>query len=273
MLKTKLKSLFYFILIFSLINFWFWVKIYFEPSIWELIKNCENKIDIMIDPEWKEIVGASINIKYDNKNISIEWFFPNEEFNLPIEHKEKNWYFEWWLLSFYTDNNKKRYGFKEIIKYWTLNIKNKENIKETKLTFKFEWLGRTKDKTDVYRISDWWDILDSIQNWKYTFVNWNCLWINNKWKNMLWWSFDFNKNLERSLKILDNEIKKEPFFKKNYIYIFPIIILIAIIILILNWKKQNEVKQNEVKQNEVKQNEVKQNKLKWKNAKWKKKNN
>jgi len=209
-------------------------KLYLEPAYGELIKNCDNPIDIMIDSNRTEILWAAIHLKYDSKNIRISSFYPNTDFNLPVEHKNnvKEWTFVWGLLSMHLKDHE-QYGFKGKTKYGTIYIRNVEEIDNTKLILPMTYPWDAKDENDIYRLLDGGDVLDSVQNGTYTFVEGECPKIDKSiWSNLL-----DEKNpadlLQKNIDVLEKEFAKWWTNYKIFIYAIPILILILMWITVL----------------------------------------
>ncbi len=242
--KTKnifILTNFIFIVSIGFLGYSYWAKLYFE-SPEEITKNCSNEIDIIIDTEGEEIMWAAINIWFEENNVQIKWFIPNKEFNVPIEHTIQDGTIKWWLLLMNTNNKKGRKWFKWKIKYWTLYLQNIQNIKTTELKFSFVGPTYTEDRVDIYSIKDGSDIITSVGNKKFTFIQWKCKKTNieNNPNNMLN-NFDHQKALEENMKLL-NEVayKTNKSLQEQILYkiIYGIITLLVILMTILLFKKK-----------------------------------
>jgi len=222
-------------------------NIYFVPETWNLISNCENNLDIMIDTQWQDIFWASTNIQYDRKNIEIDWFYINEKFNLPRD-VEINWL--WNIksaaLSMIRGLNYRQTWFTGVIKYATLVIKNKEPIVDTQIDFLFSWQGDTTDNMDVFKLWDAKDILESVRWWVFKFVNGECLHQSPDGINQMDTNYDYQKHINGNLdniaklekKMLDRQ-RIQKFIETGSYLLILLLIIILIIIMYKKWFFKN----------------------------------
>lgn len=212
-------------------------KVYLSAETENLVSNCANNIDIMIDTNWEEIFGASINMVYDRKNIQIDWFFLNEDFNLPLDVEIKEYddfaNIKSATLSLIKNSDFKQTWFSGLVKFATIVLKNKEPIENTKIDFLFSGNGITTDNMDVFRLWDARDILKEVE-WKtFNFVQWECLHTSPDGTNQMDENYDFRADLDKNLKNISSLEKMYPYKKMIQQYWSYALILILIIILII----------------------------------------
>jgi len=217
-------------------------NIYLVPEAENLISNCDNNIDIMIDSEWESIFWASTTMQYDWKNIQIDWFYINEAFNLPRNVEiDGLWKIKSAALSLIRDTNYKQTWFSGSIKYATLVIKNKEPITTTQIDFLFSWQGNTRDNMDVFRLKDAQDILMSVNWWIFSFVDGQCLHQSPDGINQMDPNYDYqshiNGNLENIAKLEKQMAYKQRIKNNINIISYVLIFLLIIILIIIMWKK------------------------------------
>lgn len=216
-------------------------KIYFESDN-QLTLNCENNIDIMIDTEWEEIFGASVNILYDRNNIEILWFYLNDDFNLPLAIKisQNNgvWNIKSSELSLLRDINLKQTGFSGIVKYGTFVIKNKEPIVNTKFEFLFDVLWSSLDNMDVFRLWDASDILSTVESKIFNFVNWECHHQSPNGKDQISDDYDFQSILDKNLKNIEmlEKVHSYKIFFEDY-WVYGLMLLLLLLLFYLMHKK------------------------------------
>jgi len=217
-------------------------NVYFVPETENLLSNCENNIDIMIDPQWQEIFWASVNIQYDRKNIELLWFYVNDAFNLPLDiQKDDLWSIKSSLLSLIRGNNFEPVWFTGIVKYGTLVIKNKEPITQTQINFLFSWQGNPSDNINVFRLGDAADILTSVQTWNFTFVDGQCLHQSPEGINQTDASYNYQDHIKGNLQNITGLEKQRKYKQRiqnniNIVsYIF--IILLIIVLIVIMYKK------------------------------------
>lgn len=239
-LKTTLVVLCYICLLH--ISFSSAANIYIVSESDNLIKNCQNNIDILVDTQWEEIFWISTNILYDRKNIQIDGFYINDLFNLPLDI-QNNWIgnIKSAALSMIRWSEFKQTGFSGIVKFATLVITNKEPINDTKIDFLFSWKNNRTDNMDVFRVSDAQDILQSATWWVFTFVDGKCLHEAPSWVNQLDMNYDYKThigaNIENITK-LEKQMHYQQRIQKNIqILSYILVILLLIILIIIMYKK------------------------------------
>ena len=217
-------------------------NIYMVPESQNLIKNCDNNIDIMIDTKWEEIFWASTNMQYDRKNIEIVWFYLNDSFNLPM-NIENDWlgHIKSAALSMIRDSTFKQTWFTGVIKYATLVIKNKEPITGTTIDLLFSWQKDRTDNMDVFRLWDAQDILMSVQSWSFNFVDGQCLHQAPQGINQMDANYNYqdhiNGNLQNITK-LEKQMLYIQWIQKNiHIISYTLIIILLIILIIIMYKR------------------------------------
>lgn len=217
-------------------------KIYLSSNEDKLISNCPTNIDIMIDSKWQEFFGASVNMSYDRKNIQIDWFYLNDEFNLPLD-VDINEYDDFAnikgaALSLIRNPEFKQIWFSGVVRFATMVVKNKELINSTKIDFLFSGNGITTDNMDVFRLWDAKDILKEVE-WKtFEFIDGECLHTAPDGLNQLDDNYNFKSNLDKNLKSISNLEKMYPYKKFVLQYRTHGIILILIAILVLTMYKK-----------------------------------
>ena len=240
----KLILSFMFILCLSFVDS---ARIYLSSETDNLISNCNNNVDIIINTQWEEIFWASVNMIYDRKNIQIEWFYLNEEFNLPLD-VEINEYTDFAniksaTLSLIRNSDFQQVWFSGLVKFATIVLKNKEPIESTRIEFLFSGNGITTDNMDVFRLWDAKDILKEVE-WKvFNFVQWECLHTAPDGINQIDENYDFRTHLDKNLKNISNLEKLYPYKMMilkywSYMIIF-ILIIILFIIMYKKWMFEN----------------------------------
>lgn len=217
-------------------------QIYLVPETENLLSNCENNIDIMIDSRWQEIFWASVNMQYDWKKIELVWFYVNNIFNLPLNVEKDNlWSIKSSLLSLIRGDDFRQIWFTGIIKYGTLVIKNKEPITETEIDFLFSWQGNTLDNMNVFKLGNAQDILESVQPWKFTFINGQCLHQAPEGINQTDTNYNYQDHINGNLKNIANlekQMKYKQWFQNNIDMVsYILIILLIIVLMVVMYKK------------------------------------
>lgn len=163
-MKTKILtlSILSITVIWSFVSAW---EISLEPSHWKYSPGCMLWIDIVMDPEWKQISATDIVIESSMKFIKFEptqvfpYFFPPKTIE-NIVH-----------IVWFTSWPSQRISEKWVI--WKIYFKpqNKSDIDwSIKFYFKKIW-----DTTDTNLSIKWWiDVLQDTRNWFYTFDWTNC---------------------------------------------------------------------------------------------------
>lgn len=217
-------------------------KIYLVSETDSLISNCENNIDIMIDTQWEEIFGASINMSYDRKNIEIVWLYLNDDFNLPLANKitkdDELWNIQSAELSLIRDSDFNQKWFVGLVKYGTLVIKNKEPISITSFDFLFDSVWSTVDNVDVFRLWDARDILTNAEWGTFDFVDGVCLHEAPSGGNQMDENYDLQSNLDKNLQniaMVENVHKYKLFFMDYGVY--GLMLLLALLLIYIMRKK------------------------------------
>lgn len=224
-------------------------RLYLSPNGGDIISDCPNSIDVMIDTEGEDIYGAAVNLVYDKDNVQIVSFYPNEVFNLPLKPKYGENNFSTALLSVVRDENGEAVKYNWDIKYATLIIKNKEPIDSTTLDFVFNEEWDTMDESDVWRYEDAQDVLVQPEAVTFNFVQGECSEVKVEWEDHLSADFDFESNLEGNLDAIQNltDQFKDEYIESvtvkgkvdlMYVYAGAAILLVIIIIAILIRRKK-----------------------------------
>jgi len=214
MLRTIKTHLFLLCICLACVSFSRSANIYLVPESENLISNCDNNIDIMIDTDWEAIFWAATTMQYDWKNIQIDGFYINEALNLPMDVEiDGLWKIKSAALSMIKDINDKQTWFSGSVKYATLVIKNKEPITATQIDFLFSWQKDTTDNMDVFRLSDAQDVLMSVRWWTFPFINGQCLHQSPEGINQMDANYDYqshiNGNLENIAKLEKQMVYKQ----------------------------------------------------------------
>lgn len=234
--------------IYMFVSFSNGAKIYLESDNNQLISNCENNIDIMIDTEWEEVFGASVNMSYDRENIEILWFYLNDDFNLPlaINMSQDNgiWNIKSSELSLLRDINFNQKWFSDIVKYWTFVIKNKEPISSTEFEFLFDGLWSSLDNMDVFRLWDAVDVLSNVE-WKtFNFVDWVCNHEAPNGSNQIDGNYNFQASLDKNLKnieMLERRHTYKIFFEDYWVYgLMLLLLLLLMYVMRKKWVFKNK---------------------------------
>jgi len=222
-------------------------NVYLSPETDQLISNCANNIDIMIDPQWEEIFGASVNMTYDWKYIEVDWFYLNDKLNLPFDIKitqnNDSWNIQSAALSLLRDKKFKQIWFTGLVKYATLVIKNKEPIDTTEINFLFSGQWITTDDMDVFRLKDAKDVLANVE-WKtFKFIQWECLHTSPDGMDQFASGYDFRAQLNKNLQNIENAQKIYPFkmfFVQYWSYILMVLLLLVLLrIIYKKWMLKN----------------------------------
>ncbi len=217
-------------------------NIYLIPESENLVTNCENNIDVMIDTQSESIFWASTTMQYDYKNIEIAGFYINDIFNLPM-NIEIDWLgsIKSAALSMIRWEDLKQTWFTGIVKYATLVIKNKEPIKQTQIDFLFSWQGNKVDNMDVFRLWDAQDILQSVTWWTFTFVDGQCLHESPIWINQVDPNYDYTSHIGaniESIAKLEKHMRYQQRIQNNIqILSYILILLLLIALIIIMYKK------------------------------------
>lgn len=231
-IKTPLIGVLYICIIY--ISFSTAANIYFAPETENLVKNCQNNIDILVDTQGDEIFGVSTNIQYDRKNIQIDGFYINPYFNLPLDTQ-----YDWLgniksaALSMIRWVDFKQTWFTGVVKFATLVLTNREPITETTIDFLFSWQKNRTDSMDVFRIGDAQDVLQSVAWWTFTFVDGQCLHQAPNGINQLDPNYDYTSHIGWNIESIAKLEKRMHYQQRiqNNIQILSYILMILLLIV------------------------------------------
>lgn len=240
--KTKAPLIWLLYICLTGISFSTAANIYLVPETENLVSNCDNNIDIMIDTQWQEIFWASSNMQYDRKNIEINGFYINEIFNLPMDTQiDWLWNIKSAALSMIRDSKFKQTWFSGIVKYATLVIKNKEPITETQIDFLFSWQWNRTDNMDIFKLGDAQDILQSVTWWTFTFIDGQCIHQAPEGINQTDPNYNYqnhiNGNIENISKLEKQMLYKQRIQNNIQILSYILMILLLIILIIIMYRK------------------------------------
>ncbi len=241
-MKTKILTL----SILSITVLWSFVsawEISLEPSHWKYSPGCMLWIDVVMDPEWKQISATDIVIESSMKFIKFEptkvfpYFFPAKTIE-NIVH-----------IVWFTSWPSQRISEKWVI--WKIYFKpqNKSDLDwSIKFYFKKIW-----DTTDTNLSIKWWiDVLQETRNWFYTFDGTNCDYPEETTIKEAW-NINFNTALRQTIKKVEKDFDKanrehraaelQKSRENNKIYILSIFIVVFILATYFKiskwrWKKK-----------------------------------
>ncbi len=216
-------------------------KVYLSGETENLILNCANNIDIMIDSQWDEIYWVVTNLSYDWKNIEIVWFYPNEKFNLPAYSFVKEYddfaIIENSLLSLLRNDDFDHIWFTWLVKVATLVIKNKSNVENTEIDIVKD--GKIfREKMKVFRLWDAKDVLKEVESKTFNFVQGECLHTSPDGTNQMDPNYDFRAHLDKNLKAISNLEKMYP-YKKMFLkyWSYGLIVILIVVLFVVMYKR------------------------------------
>ncbi len=247
-MKNLSKVLLSIFALFVSLSFGFWAKIWLEPSGGDLISQCSNNIDIMIDTEWVETNTVGVSFYIDdtvfalNELDTVGWIFPayTSFVRGKAWHGDRKWQ---QTISFMWTTAKKDW-FKWKWKLATLSVIPLLGVNSFDIEFYAIPEFSADDSNINYTID--WKIYDALKEaiWsRYNIVAWECPEYNSP--------IIISEDDPVILKTQDKEtffIHQMPFFKRiwkmlinniNYI----IIITLAVIILFVFFRKKDDKKQ------------------------------
>ena len=242
--------------LFISLSFVLWSKIWLEPSEWELLSQCPNNIDVMIDTEWVETNTVGVSFYIDdtvfalNELDTVWWVFP--AYTSFVRGKAWHWDRKWQQTISFMWTTAKKDWFKWKWKIATLKIIPLLGVKSFDLEF-YAIPSFSADDSNVNYILNW-EILDDLKEaiWaKYNVIQWECpeynapiiisedspviLTTQDK-KTFFFHQMQF---LEKLLKLLVSDVA--------YISILILVLLILFIIFKKNKKQDKKIKSNKIK--------------------------
>jgi len=218
----------------SFVNAW---ELSLQPADGKYSSWCTLWIDIVMDPQWKEISATDIIIESSMQFVKFEptQLFP---YFLPPKTTDNITHIVWFTALW----KSQRINQKWIIWKIFLKPKNKSDRDwSIKFYFKKKW-----DTTDT-NLSIWWwvDILQNTQNWFYTFDGANCDYPEDL-TTQEQWNINFEDELNQTMKQIEKDHRSEQlqkFRNNNKYYIISIFItLIALLTYfkIFKWKSKKK---------------------------------
>lgn len=252
-MKNLWKTLLLWFALFISISSVFWAKIWLEPSEWDLISQCPNSVDIMIDTESVETNTVGISFYMDDTSFALNeldtvwWVFP--AYTSFVRWKAWHWDNKWQQTISFMWTTAKKDWFKWKWKISTLNIIPLLWVKSLDIEF-YAIPEFSADDSNVNYAIDW-EIYDALKEaiWgKYNIISWECP--------------QYNSPIiisEDDQVVLTTQTKKKfffhqmPFLEKivkilinNITYISIIILVLLILFFILKKNKKQDKKQNKV---------------------------
>lgn len=249
MLRNSVKRIVWlsFVLWISMIPV-FAAKIIVQPVSQQFYYGCPFDVDIMIDAQWEDNIGASIYLNLQT-GLTLQWFAFGDQFNLNFPIKNA-----WNLLKAYAF--KFPWAFTGLVKFATLRLVQNENIEKNSLLFHFNRVGDTTDWVDVYYM---WgmDALKSIENKEFAFLQWNCPSSTNLSGDQMNSLFDQQGHLMWLYKTIDDYVNQKNKFNlmswlgSNVYYVISVLMLLLLltitVILYKKWKLHKILKNNSIK--------------------------
>lgn len=210
----------------------FAAKIIVQAPEQDLHYGCPFDVDVMIDTQWEENIWAAILAELPH-GLTLEWFTFADTFTLSFPIK-------------YEDGILRAYAFKfpgvftGIVKFATLRLAQHENIDTNALSFKFNEVGDTTDRVDVYYM--WWmDALTEIENADFIFSPGNCAGVVVLTGDQLQADFDQQGHLMWIYDIIDEYVTQSQDYTlmdwvnmyRYYVGVWLLVLIIIIVIFVL----------------------------------------
>lgn len=219
----------------SFANAW---ELLLEPSNWKYSPWCMIWIDIVMDPEWKEISATDIVIESSMKFIKFEatevfpYFFPPKTiWNMVHIVWFTSWPSQW---------------IKEKWVIWKIYFKP---LNKSDLDWSIKFFIKKKWDTTDSNMSIWWwiDVLEDTRNWFYTFDWDDCTYPEEEIIEIQETTTkeNFEKSLDKTIQKVEKEHRSETLKQsrennKSYIiWLFIIVILLAIYFKVFKWNKKH----------------------------------
>jgi len=153
----------------------FSANIFFQPTSWELLQNCQNEIQIWIDTEWEQTNTIDIKI-INNQNLPIININPsNWEFENYIQKTNsliRQWPYKWQTATYIMWNSNKQIQWKKL--FATIYTIPKKLWTE-KLVF-YMIPNYNGDDSNINKINNGKiiDILNQSKDGNYKIIKWEC---------------------------------------------------------------------------------------------------
>lgn len=178
-MKNLSKTLLSLFVLFITSTFALSAKIWMEPSQGDLISQCSNEIDIMIDTEWVQTNTVGVSFYIDdtvfalNELDTVWWIFPayTSFVRWIAWHGDKKGQ---QTISFMWTTARKEW-FQWKWKIWTLNVVPLLWAKSFDVEFyAISWFSADDSNVNYTIDGKIYDALQEAIGWKYTIVEWDC---------------------------------------------------------------------------------------------------
>lgn len=236
-MKNLSKILLSVFTLFVSFSFVLWAKIWFEPAGWDLISQCSNNIDIMIDTEWVETNTVGVSFYIDDTVFALNdldtvwWIFP--AYTSFVRGKAWNWDKKWQQTISFMWTTAKKEWFKWKWKLATISIVPLLGVNSFDMEF-YAIPEFSADDSNINYTVDW-EVFDALKEavWsRYNVVKWEC----PEYNAPVIISEDDQVVLTTSEKEIFF-IHQMPFFKRIWIFVMQNIdyIIILILIVLILW--------------------------------------